>query len=29
MIVVSTDRRRNLELHRELAEAATASLLSS
>jgi 2-succinyl-5-enolpyruvyl-6-hydroxy-3-cyclohexene-1-carboxylate synthase len=29
MVVVRTDRRRNLELHRELAEAATASLLSS
>ena len=29
MIVVRTDRRRNLELHRELAEAAAASLVSS
>jgi 2-succinyl-5-enolpyruvyl-6-hydroxy-3-cyclohexene-1-carboxylate synthase len=29
MIVVRTDRRRNLELHRELAEAAAASMLSS
>jgi 2-succinyl-5-enolpyruvyl-6-hydroxy-3-cyclohexene-1-carboxylate synthase len=29
MVVVRTDRRRNLELHRELAEAATASLVSS
>jgi 2-succinyl-5-enolpyruvyl-6-hydroxy-3-cyclohexene-1-carboxylate synthase len=29
MVVVRTDRRRNLELHRELAEAAAASLISS
>jgi 2-succinyl-5-enolpyruvyl-6-hydroxy-3-cyclohexene-1-carboxylate synthase len=29
MIVVRTDRRRNLELHRELSEAAAAAMLSS
>jgi hypothetical protein len=29
MIVVRTDRRRNLELHRELSEAAAAAMSSS